>query len=253
MIEGIYFFGDQVRWNLGWPNPNPAGAFVAMCLVFLFAGHVCFRAPADRRWRFFGLALLLIESGLWFLLCKTYSRGALLAAVCGMLFYFLGLFFFRLQGLSRSRVCVGLLLRFALLACLLWITGFFGRIDPGFVAEDASVGNRAVLWQGGAQMLWHKPLTGWGVGESGPQFMHWFQPVDASAQYAGMVNSYHGAGRAEITLCHTIGDGCGDRRFSSLQYLQYPLDLSPPLDSGWACCRWHLNPRCARPGAWLSI
>jgi hypothetical protein len=107
-----------------------------------------------------------------------------------MLFYFAGLFVFRLQGLSRIRVCAGLIPRIVLLACLFWGTGFFGRIDPGFVAEDASVGNRAVLWQGGAQMLWQKPLAGWGVGESGPQFMHWYQPVDATAKYAGMVNSY---------------------------------------------------------------
>jgi hypothetical protein len=97
---------------------------------------------------------------------------------------------FKLQGLSRARAFAGLLLRFVLLAGLLWGTGFFGRIDPGFVAQDASVGNRYVLWEGGLQMIWHKPLTGWGVGESGPQFMHWFQPVDASAKYAGMVNSY---------------------------------------------------------------
>ncbi len=31
---------------------------------------------------------------------------------------------------------------------------------------------------------------GWGAGESGRQFMHWFQPVEERAAVAGMVNSY---------------------------------------------------------------
>jgi hypothetical protein len=161
-----------------------------MCLMLLFVGHYCFRSNNLRRWQCLGIALFFVESGLWFLLCKTYSRGALLAAVCGLLFYFISNLIFPLRGLSRIRVFAGLLLRFVLLAGLLWGTGFFGRIDPGFVAQDASVGNRRVLWEGGVQMIWHKPLAGWGVGESGPQFMHWFQPVDATAKYAGMVNSY---------------------------------------------------------------
>lgn len=189
-IEGIYYFGDQLRWNLGWPNPNPAGAFIAMCLMFFFAGQLCFRRECKRRWKLFGALLLVIEFGMWFLLCKTYSRGALLAAVVCMFLYFLGLLVLRPRSLSRCSSCAALMIRACLLGILLWCTGFFGRIDPEFVVQDASVTNRTVLWKGGLQMLWHKPLRGWGIGESGKQFMHWFQPIDASEKYAGMVNSY---------------------------------------------------------------
>ena len=34
-MEGIYYFGEHVRWNLGFVNPNIAGAFIAMLLAFV--------------------------------------------------------------------------------------------------------------------------------------------------------------------------------------------------------------------------
>ena len=73
---------------------------------------------------------------------------------------------------------------------LLWLTDFLWRIEPGYVSQDVSAGNRLTLWKGGLQMIATSPLEGWGRGKSGDGFMHWFQPLDANEAYAGMVNSY---------------------------------------------------------------
>ena len=34
-MEGIFYFGDQLRWNLGFETPNIAGALVAVAIAFL--------------------------------------------------------------------------------------------------------------------------------------------------------------------------------------------------------------------------
>ncbi len=34
-MEGVYYFGEHLRWNLGFLNPNIAGAFIAILIAFL--------------------------------------------------------------------------------------------------------------------------------------------------------------------------------------------------------------------------
>lgn len=184
-MEGIYFFGEYQRWNLGWNNPNQAGAFIAMLIPWLWIVGRLREWPC---WKVSGFTflLLVIELGLWFLLCKTYSRGALVAAA------FAGIVFFLLnRPVSGGRLVNGWrLFRVLGIGGLLLVTGFFGRIDPDYVSQDASAGNRLTLWKGGLQMIAASPWRGWGAGKSGSEFMHWFQPLDAKEAYAGMVNSY---------------------------------------------------------------
>jgi len=213
MMEGTYFFGEHLRWNLGWNNPNPAGAFIATLIPWMWGyGRLAAARRGSAGWPCW--IVLLAELVLWFLLCKTYSRGALMAAgVAGGFWYFgqifggelrVAGFVRRLWGLCKCsptawlemrRGCdVSLLwlaaVRLAGIALLLWLTGFLGRIDPGYVSQDASAGNRLVLWKGGLQMIATSPWKGWGAGESGAGFMQWFQPLEANEAYAGMVNSY---------------------------------------------------------------
>lgn len=184
-MEGAYFFGEHLRWNLGWSNPNQGGAFIAMLIPWLWA---CPRRPSGGssnsgvvRW-----LLLLVELGLWFLVCKTYSRGAIVAVGVSGIIYFLWD-----RHLNRGRTGGGLMLtRLAGIGVLLVATGFFARIDPRFVTQDASAGNRLVLWKGGLQMIAASPWRGWGAGRSGEGFMHWFQALESKQEYAGMVNSY---------------------------------------------------------------
>lgn len=189
MIEGIYFFGEQLRWNLGWPNPNVGGAFVAMLLVLT----VCINS----RLQFEHLpqkvaktVFVLLEVGLSFLLCKTYSRGALFALAAGFIYVYM-LQCFSVKGASLKHLLLkSCLPRVFLFVGLLAVTGFWARIDPSYVSGDASVGNRMILWKAGLEMISLQPWSGWGIGQSGTQFMHWFQPLEETAQYAGMVNSY---------------------------------------------------------------
>jgi hypothetical protein len=183
-MEGIYFFGEYQRWNLGWSNPNQAGAFVAMWIPWLWGFQ---RLIGREGGRFVPLMLLMAcELVLWFLLCKTYSRGALVAVVgSGVVF----LLWNHVIGRRNNR-WKWMATRVVGITVLLVVTGFFSRIDPRFVSQDASAGNRLTLWEGGLQMIAASPLQGWGAGKSGYSFMHWFQRLDAKEAYAGMVNSY---------------------------------------------------------------
>ncbi len=184
-MEGIYFFGEHVRWNLGWNNPNQAGAFIAMLIPWVW-GLAAVVKTRSRTSIAISLLLLAAELLLWFLLCKTYSRGAMVAVgAAGFVVLASGLVF-RLPGAFWASAAA----RVGAVVLLLVMTGFFARLDPGFVARDASAGNRLVLWQGGLQMIASSPWQGWGVGQSGSAFSHWFQPLDAGEKYAGMVNSY---------------------------------------------------------------
>jgi hypothetical protein len=185
LMEGTYFFGEHLRWNLGWNNPNQGGAFVAMLIPWLWA-CACWTTCRFNRSYFPSVLVLAVELVLWFLVCKTYSRGALAAlGVAGVIFFFWVLLAHR-SGPDR-RLMVA---RLAGIAVLLVATGFFSRIDPRFVAQDASAGNRLILWKGGLEMIAAAPWHGWGAGRSGSGFMHWFQPLESKQEYAGMVNSY---------------------------------------------------------------
>ncbi len=195
-MEGIYFFGEHVRWNLGWNNPNQAGVFVAMWIPWLWALGMWVVGTrnedgAGRSW--YGLRrdaaatlVLAAELVLWFLLCKTYSRGALVAVgMAGVV-----LLLWRLIRDRRIKGIGMISVRLIAVGVLLFATGFFSRIDPRFVSQDASAGNRLVLWKGGLQMIAASPWRGWGAGQSGSNFTHWFQPLAATERYGGMVNSY---------------------------------------------------------------
>lgn len=184
-MEGIYFFGEHVRWNLGWENPNQAGAFIATLIPGMWGLWLLAAGGKLRVWGI-GIILLCTELFLWFLLCKTFSRGALVAVALSSVVYFLWKRFVLKQEGSIKRG----LARVVGIVFLLFVTGFFARIDPSFISQDASAGNRLTLWKGGMQMIAVAPLQGWGKGQSGIGFMHWFQALEAKEGYAGMVNSF---------------------------------------------------------------
>ena len=188
MIEGTYYFGDYLRWNLWFPNPNPAGAFIAMLIPWLWVA-VC---AARNKWSLGHPAcilLLIVEAASFYVLCKTYSRGALVAlAVSGCVAVAWWLWASREKG-WKAALPTGAV-RAVIIAAILAGTGFFNRIAPEYLSTDRSTLNRFVLWKGGAQMVAASPWKGWGRKRSGEQFMHWFQPMERDEAYAGMVNSY---------------------------------------------------------------
>jgi len=213
ILGGDFLYHGLLRWNLGWPTPNYAGAFVATLLVFAFAF-------SGSRWCWTALA---VEAGGLYLLAKTYSRGAVVAWVAACLFAVMA---GRVWRERREIRWWGT--RAALLGVMLWAVGFGwsrapesggatvtkqdgeqskntggrpGPLSDGASAsdgpamergpaEDGSVVNRLALWRGGAAMIAAAPWNGWGAGESGRVYMNWFQDVDRDEGFSTMVNSF---------------------------------------------------------------
>ncbi len=213
ILEGEFFSGGHLRWNLGWPTPNYAGAFIVTLVV------LCWSVGASR-WRW---AALAAETGGLFLLAKTYSRGAVVAWGLAWLFGVLASCGWRVP--TERLVWTG---RVVILAVMMLAVGFGwsratesgdeirgspasavaklrrdksdgpigertakvenDRAAPA--AEDGSVVNRLALWRGGLQMIAAAPWSGWGAGESGRSYMNWFQDTDQTEGYTTMVNSH---------------------------------------------------------------
>lgn len=184
-MEGIFYFGDQLRWNLGFETPNIAGAMVAVAIAFLlpFTSKI-----PDKKRRLFAFAVLLaVEISLWFVLAKTYSRGALVAAgicfVCCTAFML-----FRTE--SKCRILGIALAKAVAVSVILLYTGFSNRISPEYIGNDGSTSGRIALWTGGLKMVAQAPVCGWGVDKSGEEYINWYQDFSDERKYAGMVNSY---------------------------------------------------------------
>jgi len=179
LIESDFFVGEQLRWNLGWASPNYAGAFVAMLLALGFGF-------SRSRWCGYGFVL---ELGGFFLLAKTYSRGALVAWGVAWLFGVIST-----GGLLKSRERWLWFGRIVGLGLILHCVGFqWSRAEAALsaaVPADRSVGNRLALWKGGLKMIAATPLQGWGVGESGRAYQQWFQAIEREERFTTMVNSY---------------------------------------------------------------
>jgi len=179
LIESDFFVGEQLRWNLGWASPNYAGAFVAMLLALGFGF-----SRSRWRWGFF-----VLELGGFFLLAKTYSRGALVAWGVAWLFGVIST-----GGLLKSREWWLWLGRIAALGVILYSVGVqWSRAENALSATapvDRSVGNRLALWKGGLKMIAAAPLQGWGAGESGRAYQQWFQNLERDERFTTMVNSY---------------------------------------------------------------
>lgn len=176
MFEAEYTFAGVRRWNLGWTTPNYAGIFVAL-LICLWWG---IRGPRLQR-----LGLVAAEIAGYFVLCKTYSRGALVALAAGAAFFLAAQGRRQLQHEWRQWLA-----RLAGLVAVLALTGFYHRVEEATSLVDRSVSNRLELWRHGLQMIHAAPWSGWGQGNSGWAYMNWFQPLDREPRYATMVNGY---------------------------------------------------------------
>lgn len=184
-MEGIFYFGDQLRWNLGFETPNIAGAMVAVAIAFLLP--FTSKIPDKIRRRFAFAVLFAVEISLWFVLAKTYSRGALVAA--GICFVCCNAFmFFRTE--SKCRILGIALTKTVAVSAILLYTGFANRISPEYINNDGSTSGRIALWAGGLKMVAQAPVCGWGVDKSGEEYINWYQDFSDERKYAGMVNSY---------------------------------------------------------------
>lgn len=181
IIEGEFFSDGHLRWNLGWPTPNYAGAFLATLLALLIAF-------SRSRWRW---GVLAAEAGGLFLLAKTYSRGSVVALGLAWLFGLLaGRGWLRPGERWLWPARVGVLVLILLAVDFSWSRAGDSANPADGIREDGSVANRLALWQGGLRMIAAAPLAGWGAGESGRAYMNWYQEMDRDEGFATMVNSY---------------------------------------------------------------
>ena len=223
-----YYFNGHLRWTLIWENPNYWAAFLACLLAWVWHGQRTMAQvflpvpkssqPHDRDGNvraalmsagigtdknihaalfsnFSIIALHLVEIGIWFLLVKTYSRGGLVAASAGMVFFF-GLHGLRNTGwksVLRNPI-FGIIIRIVLIAAICMAAGFAARISPAYVAQDKSVLNRTELWKGALVMMSDSPLRGWGAGQGGRAYANWYQSPDKTERPMSFVNSYFDIG-----------------------------------------------------------
>lgn len=184
-MEGIFYFGDQLRWNLGFETPNIAGALVAVAIAFLLP--FTSKIPDTKRRLLAFAVLLAVEISLWFVLAKTYSRGALVAA--GFCFVCCNAFMLS-RTENKCRILGIALAKAVAVSAILLYTGFANRISPEYINNDGSTSGRIALWAGGLKMVAQAPVCGWGVDKSGEEYINWYQDFSDERKYAGMVNSY---------------------------------------------------------------
>lgn len=129
-----------------------------------------------------------MELALWIGLGATASRGAAVAALGAAAAWSAA----RMIATCHSWLKTMGWLTARMVMCLggMAIFSFGGRIAPEFLARDASIGHRFILWSGAARLIAAAPWTGWGVGESGNAFTQWVQPLDRAERYRTMVNSF---------------------------------------------------------------
>ncbi|MDD5262547.1 MAG: O-antigen ligase family protein [Methylacidiphilales bacterium] len=175
----FYYYNEALRWSFGFDNPNKAGAFIATVLPLFWLWLVLSFRVSIRGWRVLLLCLAFVglESACWFLF-KTYSRGGLVAGVSA--FAYIGWMYRGRWGWSVWWIA-------GIAMSLLFASGLGSRSLEK--AADASTGNRLLLWKGGLQMLADRPL-GVGWGNSGYEYMQWYQPLEIGAGYRTLVNSY---------------------------------------------------------------
>lgn len=184
-MEGIFYFGDQLRWNLGFETPNIAGTMVSVAIVFLLPFTA--KIPDRLRQRFTYAILFSVEILLWFVLAKTYSRGSFVAAsicfVCCNVFILL-------RTEKKCKILGSVLSKIVAISAILLYTGFLNRVSPEYIEKDGSTSGRIALWSGGFKMIAQAPVCGWGVDKSGEEYINWYQDFSDEREYAGMVNSY---------------------------------------------------------------
>jgi len=195
-----YLYGETLRWSFGFENPNKA-AVVFACLLPLCWWAWTASWGIRRTWLripslAFSAGVFLATGGC---LVMTFSRGGLVAGVAALGYVWALTLWKSIRGKevgadgaapSRREVpkwWLSILLVIALVCLAVW-SGLASRSVEG-LAEDASVTNRFDLWKAGVQMACENP-AGFGSGQSGTEFMQWYQATDRTEGYRTMVNSY---------------------------------------------------------------
>ena len=186
-----YYFGDELRWTYGFDNPNKTAALIAsiLPLVWLLAAWPLGMQARLARWLCITAAARssVPDGGCC---SRPDSRGGVAGAAGGCLLASSASLF------GRGPVSSGKKMDFLLWCCCCLGNRRALRLHAGG-GEKRGVdgwarglrGNRLALWSGGLRMIAENPL-GVGTGRSGQMYMQWYEPLDLTAGYRTMVNSF---------------------------------------------------------------
>jgi O-Antigen ligase len=187
-----YFYGDKLRLSFGFENPNKA-AVIFTCLIPLlwWLWQTSWRLKNYQ----IKIPTLLFSAGLiggaWYCLMMTFSRGGLVATMVGLMYLIVLPIFFKKKLIENwyrnAEVIASFCLLIVFASSVIW--SGLGLRSSEALGNDASVGNRIELWNGALQMA-AENIRGFGTGESGEQYMQWYQPIERHEGYRTMVNSY---------------------------------------------------------------
>ncbi|HEY5741120.1 MAG TPA: O-antigen ligase family protein [Terrimicrobiaceae bacterium] len=191
-LQPEYYYYEALRWSFGFENPNNAAVIFACLLpIFWTLWMLSWRLKPEgfRRAALFACAALILADA--YCLFLTYSRGGAVAAAGGLV-YLLARVAWKRRPWNPSQILHSRHLYFtiALLGCFV---GLFFSLGVGArsleSASDMSVRNRITLWGYALQMVVDNP-AGFGTGKSGDAYMQWYEPLEMTAGYRTMVNSY---------------------------------------------------------------
>ena len=151
------------RWRIGSTLDNPVflGGYLALALPLTLSWAL---TRLDRRWRYAGLVLALLEI---VTLVLTWSRGAWLAAIIGG-FVFTISYLYWFHRTSAIRVAVAVVVGLGLLLGGLWA----GQMLPDqsnwhkasdYLSRTDSISLRYQLWRVAGQAIAERPWLGWGL------------------------------------------------------------------------------------------
>lgn len=169
-----------MRWHWPWNSPNALGAFLVVILPWVWC------ATEAVRIRLLRFALAALELALLYAFCKTYSRGALLALLAGGSAYIV--YWVRARGRLSAAATGAIVARCLTLAGMLVLTGFFERLAHPSISDSLSAEHRIPVWEGGLRMIASAPFSGWGFGDAGFHYIHWFQRLDITIPNGNLVS-----------------------------------------------------------------
>lgn len=184
MFEQDYYFGNILRQNFVWANPNHAAAALTAAIpatwIFQSLEKRSLRQTVPR------LGSIIAEGILIALVMVTFSRGAIVALLCGNVYFALAT---RRSGPTLAtdiNPWAISLVRWSILLLFFFVTGFQHRITQS--AIDPSVTNRLEIWAKAAACFFWCP-SGFDL-PYGVIYAQWLDPVPQGQRFLTAVNGF---------------------------------------------------------------
>ena len=175
IVGATFYAGEWLRLDFGAGNPNIAAAVFVPAMLAVWALS---------RWRWGFWVALLANAVLGVMLVLTFSRGGLLALICGGAVLLL----LAIRGWNTVRTLAWVAVFGGLIGFSMWSPAA-DRLATGVKVADGSSANRIMVWKTTPRMMVDAP-GGWGRGRAADAFMQWYEPTDRLERYLNLLNSH---------------------------------------------------------------